>query len=118
MQHFLTLWITLNVGTPFLLSGIGRVRENTLRSRNERARINSVEQLLFIERHASNVDGLEPLFNLRLTALACVNQQVCVTNHLLLLDRQRRERMLSTINLDRELAGHKPAYRRDPLLAV
>lgn len=65
----LTLYVAPDVVTPFLYCCILRVAEYGFCRRDKRTAMHRIAPFLGIEWHANDIDGLKPLFNLRLCAL-------------------------------------------------
>ena len=67
-----------DVGTPLLDIGILRVAEFFLQGGHKRARIDGIQFFLIVQVHAGNVDGLKPVLDFALGALADVDEQTGV----------------------------------------
>ena len=104
-EYFLTLGITLHIRGPLLLIRVVGVGELSLRRRNERPRVDRVEQFLRVQGDSRDIDGAEPLLNLSLGALALVDQKRAVQELILVVLRQRREGLLSAVDRDGEVVG-------------
>ena len=85
LQHGLPLRVALDISLPHAHLRVRAVREDRLRQIDEAAMIGRVAQLLLDERDARNVDGLEPCFYFRRSALAYVNRQMRAHNQVLLI---------------------------------
>ncbi len=118
LQELLPVCAALDVRAPFLDVRVLAVAELGLRKRHERTRIDSVQQLLFIEWHTCDVDGLKPLLDLALCTLALVDQQLRVSNLGLLVGGQTVEVLRIAVIHDRELVGNESPNTGDALLAV
>ena len=73
---------------------------------------------MVVEWHTCDVDGLKPLLDLALRALALVDQQFRVPNLGLLVGGQAVEILRIAVIHDRELVRNEPSDTGDPLLAV
>ena len=118
LQEVLPVCAAPDVRAPFLDVRVLAVAELGLGKRHERPGVDGVQELLGVERHAGDVDRLEPLLDLGLRALALVDQQFRVPNFGLLVGGQAVEVLRIAIIHDRELVRNEPSDTGDALLAV
>ena len=84
-QNFLPLHVPPHVMAPLLQLRVLRITKNLFSRRHEWSRIDGIQKLLGIERHARYIDGPEPLLDFLLLSLACVNEQLRIENTFALL---------------------------------
>ena len=60
LQYALTFRIALRIHAPLVHTRVVRVGEDLTGRGDERTRVHTVEQFLFVERHSGDVDRFEP----------------------------------------------------------
>lgn len=114
----LSLYVAPDVVTPFLYCGILRVAEYGFCRRDKRAAMHRIAPFLGIERHANDIDGLKPLFNLRLCALTYEYHEAWFQNFLFQHIIEPWKIGFASVMKYSEFVGYEASERRDSLLPV
>ena len=118
LQKILPVGASLDVGAPLLNVRVLAVAELFFGLGDERAGVDSVQKLLLVEWHASDVDCFEPLLDLGLRPLALVDQQLRVLDSLLLISGEAVEVLRVGAVHDGKLVRDEPPDASNALLTV